>query len=247
MADAPNNELFLVKYVEIASNNFAITSALATIMVAFITTLSLYSYLAVFDSSLIWLIEYQDIIKLCLVGVALMSGSFLVIYNFADGVSYHLKAGRKPELVFLGLIVFSLVLSFSINIYMDYNSSHPTKEYHIFLFASSLLIVFIVYAMINIIERDTWRGQRILANAVLVMLLSSYVFGRTHGLYVRDVSREYHSFVINERADQIEAFDKAKFVFVTLHHTIIFGGERTITLQSADIKQMTSLPQSPNE
>lgn len=99
MADAPNNEPFLVKYVEIASNNFAITSALATIMVAFITTLSLYSYLAVFDSSLIWLIEYQDVIKLCLVGVTLMSGSFLVIYNVADGVSYHLKAGRKPELV----------------------------------------------------------------------------------------------------------------------------------------------------
>lgn len=246
MADAPNNEPFLVKYAEIASNNFAITSALATIMIAFITTLSLYSYLAVFDSSLIWLIEYQDVIKLCLVGVALMSGSFLVIYSFADGVSYHMKAGRKP-LVFAGLIVFSLVLSFSINIYMDYNSSYPKKEYHIFLFASSLLIFFIVYAMINIIERDTWRGRRTLTNAVLVMLLSSYVFGRTHGLYVRDVSREYHSFVISERADQLEAFDKAKFVFVTSHHTIIFGEERTITLQSADIKQMTSLPQSPSE
>ena len=39
MADAPNSKPFLVKYVEIASNNFAIVSAFATVMVALIATL----------------------------------------------------------------------------------------------------------------------------------------------------------------------------------------------------------------
>jgi hypothetical protein len=48
-------------------------------------------------------------------------------------------------------------------------------------------------------------------------------------------------FIIDARADQLQALAKAKIVFITSHHTIVFGEEKTITLQSVDIKQIISL------
>jgi hypothetical protein len=70
--------------LEQIGKNIAALTAIATAAIAMIGTIFIASYLTIFDWSLVWLIEYSDIAKIGILGVALASGSAVLIYNFVD-------------------------------------------------------------------------------------------------------------------------------------------------------------------
>lgn len=241
ISETSNKESLFDKYIGVISQHFAIISTFSTLFIACYVTLVLYSYFAVFDSSLIWLVEYHDIIKLCLVGIGLASGSFFFIYNIADVARSWAQMEQKRQIKYSVIVIAFFALSLAVGLYGDYNSDHPTKEYHIYSFTSTIAIIFLVAVSVITINSRAERSKYAIG-LILSVLFSSFTFGRTYGLYVRDVSLQYKSFVINGMADQIEAFNKVKIVFITSHHTIIYGDGKTITLRSDDIRQIISLP-----
>jgi hypothetical protein len=62
--------------------NFGAVSAAFTVLSAVLSITFMYSYLSVFDVNLTMAIEYSDIIKIALVGVAFLSGFAIFIYKW---------------------------------------------------------------------------------------------------------------------------------------------------------------------
>ena len=69
------------KLLSFITAHFAVFSLLGLVVIVLCSTLFVYGYLSAFDSQLIWIIEYTDILKFGLVALALISSAiFLTIF-----------------------------------------------------------------------------------------------------------------------------------------------------------------------
>src|SRR5262245_55412720 len=103
--------------------HFAVFSLLGLVVTVLCSTLIVYGYLSEFDSQLIWIIEYTDILKFGLVALALISSAILAVIlaiNFFYTVFYFvtLRAHEgKVQAAFIGVISFIVLAIFGLVIF----------------------------------------------------------------------------------------------------------------------------------
>lgn len=236
-----NSKKGLIDYI---SRNFAFFTAITTVLTACITMIFLYSYLLVFDASLIWIVEYQDIIKLCLVGFALMSAPLVFVYNAMDDIRHWVKNDWRQQRKFLIITFILFTAGLVVSLYDDvFVSKKPAKEYHILSYISTFLIIGGLYTLFaRYSEILKMKISRIIEIASVMIFIGAFVFGRTYGLLVRDNSSESHSITINGEREVRDTYDDAKIIFVTSHHTIIRAGGSIIAIPSSDVVKIVSQP-----
>ena len=117
---------FLTKY-------FAVLSAVAVAAGSSFVVIFVFGYLAVFDWNLIWIIEYQDIAKFTLVGVAIGITVLPQLLNFASITHNMALAGPKFKRI-LTIIFLAIIILIAIeDVWTAYHHEDSAIEYHVYL------------------------------------------------------------------------------------------------------------------
>src|SRR5262249_35501937 len=102
-----------LRLLNLVTAHFAVFSLLGLVVTVLCSMLFVYGYLKEFDSRLIWIIEYTDILKFGLVALALISSAILAVIlamNFFYYTVFYFVALRahegKVQAAFWGLIFF---------------------------------------------------------------------------------------------------------------------------------------------
>jgi hypothetical protein len=234
--------------IDFLTKNFALVSAAITILSACMVMVFLFAYLSVFDWNLIWIVEYSDIIKFSLIGVAFISGSaffvFTIFHHVQNWLIFDIKLGRTAIIVVLAMFVLLLAIDLYNDIYVE---SNPTIEYHIYLFLSYVFLILFAISFMEIYKVKAgenisfwWVGQTLCSLIILIGF-----FGRTYGLRIRDISDIRHEVIMREQGNWRHIFGDATIVLLTSHHTILKVGSTIVTLPSNDVAQIVALTPKP--
>jgi hypothetical protein len=229
--------------IDFLTKNFGLVSAAIAVFSACMVMVFLFAYLAVFDWNLIWIVEYSDIIKFSLIGVALMSGFAFFVFTIFDHVHKWLILDIKQRRTAIIVILAILLLMLTYNLYTDiYVASNPTKEYHIYEFFSYVFLIGFAISCISIYKDRENIGVWMVSQALGSLIVLIGVFGHTYGLRIRDISDIRHELIMREQSSLRHIFGDATIVLVTSHHTIVKVGSTVTTLPSNDIAQIVALP-----
>jgi hypothetical protein len=232
--------------IDFLTKNFALVSAAITVLSACMVMVFLFAYLSVFDWNLSLIVEYSDIIKFSLIGIAFMSGSAFLVYMIFHHVHDWLIFGTKQGRITIIALLAIYVLLFALSLYNDiYVTSNPTTEYDIYRFSSVVfLILFAIQCMRIYKARENisvWMVGLALANLILL----TGTFGHTYGLRIRDISDIRHEVIMREQGGLRHIFGDATIVLLTSHHTILKVGSTVVTLPSNDIAHIVALTPKP--
>jgi hypothetical protein len=116
------------RMLDFLTKNFAVISAAITGLAACMAMAFLFAYLSVFDWNLIWIVEYTDIIKFCLIGAAILSSSAWFVFGVFDDVYKWIVVDVKNQryLVLFAIVISTLGLAF--NLYIDCYSENPAPR-----------------------------------------------------------------------------------------------------------------------
>lgn len=221
--------------LDFLTRHFLVLSSVVIGVASAISMLFLAAYLAVFDWSLIWLIEYSDLAKLFLIGTALLSSVISTMLNYLYNLLMWLQHQVKNHkwIVIVGLALTALVGAGSI--YYDIKTANGHASYHAFRLASTVLGVFLIYLLLT--EFDQWKQLKWLSivNDISLLVLALGTFGATFGYYVKDVSKDFAQITTKN-----ETFENAKIVVMLSHHLAFFSERRVIVIPAADLVKITA-------
>lgn len=230
-------------FFQFASSHFVAVSAAITTTVACIVIVFMYSYLSVFDSSLIWLLESADIIKLCLIGFAIISGMIFSIIGMITMIQSFEKGTRSSRIFVATTFFLIFFVSLVHDIYSDIYLDSKNIEYHIYLYISFIFVVAFVAGIDLLVRSVIFQWDVGLINSIEfgAIVIVAFVFvGRAYGLWVRDISKETHTIIVREYGGYLNDIVDSKFIFITSHHTVVSSGTNIIVLQSSDVAQIVS-------
>jgi hypothetical protein len=228
------------------SENFALVSAAITAVTACIVMTFLFAYLSVFDWALIWIIEYTDIIKFSLIGVAIVSSLwFFLFYISSKAYNWMILGEKYPRLLIAAVVI--LVVWLAVSLCVDFVSSASAIQYHIFLALSLIYLVSVIlYAIDTYKHREDISLLRLrVINGLMILIVMVPIFGHTCGLGVRDAPGMKHDVTVQEQNNWRHTLEDATIILVTSHHTIIRVGSKIVTLPSNDIVRIEARPMNP--
>jgi hypothetical protein len=218
------------------TKNFLVISSIVTILAPSITIILLYSYLSVFNSSLIWVIEYSDVIKLsllCIVIIASLTGVLLscgiLVYSgwFLDS-----KLARNSLIgVSAFIVIFAVVALVDIPNFEKLNFGK--------LIIPSLLSVVSVIIILHgiIILLKDWPNIIPLRWVAFLTLfiISSPMWGTTYGLLVKIDKK----LLVDVKIRHSEPLTSVSLVIFLSHHTVFADGENVIVVPTSDVLRIT--------
>jgi prepilin signal peptidase PulO-like enzyme (type II secretory pathway) len=166
------------RVLDFLTKHFLVLSSVVIGVASAISMLFLAAYLAVFDWSLIWLIEYTDLAKLFLIGTALLSSVISMMLNYLYNLLMWLQHQVKNYkwIVIVGLALSALVGA--VSIYYDIKTANGHTEYHAFRLASTVLGVFLIYLLLTDVSKDfnqiTTKNETF-ENAKIIVMLSHHL------------------------------------------------------------------------
>lgn len=229
------------KLLEFATKNFALASATLAALGYLIGTVFLYSYLSFFDWHLIWLVEYSDVLKFGIVAFAFLSSFSFLFWAFADDAArLHKESGKTLLMV---LIVLGSVLSINaatriVHEYRTYKD--PQYAFWVYVFFAQ----FAAFATVVLLTRSFMRLKTYsVSDAVgdAVMVLSTVaVLGATFAVWMRDMEGFEQDVTVNG-----QVLEKVGVVFVSTHHTVLYGNQLTTIVPTGAITRIQARPAVP--
>jgi hypothetical protein len=125
--------------LDFLTKHFAVLSAGLTGLAATLAMIFVFAYLSVFDWNLIWIIEYPDIIKFCLIGIGIASGSAVVTFWWIEDI-YHWTTQKASK--FWKYIVACLIVGPVANVLIAWFTRPPDRFWYTVAasFASLVLV-----------------------------------------------------------------------------------------------------------
>ncbi len=222
--------------LEQLTKHFLVLSAAAAGLSAFLVMIFLTSYLGIFDLSLVWIIEYQDVAKLALLSIALVSGYAAFSLGWASDFIAYVNQPSKTWLWILISGLFLQVLGATVTIYFDIRSNSPLYYYHILRPVSQSLVVYLIALPFFRVQHWKAKNWYAISNDVSTYIVAVGVFGSTLGVYVRDVKGYDH--VITTKSN---VFRKASIVLLTSHHSVFLVGGYPVIVPTPDVTSISTL------
>src|SRR5262245_6442949 len=233
--------------------HFAVFSLLGLVVTVLCSTLIVYGYLSEFDSQLIWIIEYTDILKFGLVALALISSAILVVIlaiNFFYTVFYFvaLRAHEgKVQAAFIGVIFFILSAIFGLVIFLIFGrevelfEAVTTLPFEIFgpLSLSAIFLLVNSFYTLSIVQgRGSIPIQRSISQLLVFLTVSLVIFGGTLGAYTKfSKGGLTHDVFLKDRQ-----MSKVRLVQFTSHHTVVYAGTDVVVLPTSEIMKIVAHP-----
>ena len=117
--------------LEFLNKYFIVLSATAAVAASVFSMVFLTSYLAVFDWSLVWLIESSDVAKFGLMAVAIVSPLLATLSNNLNAFHGWFAQKQKGYLWVILILVALIVAGSASNIYHDIKQQTGQGTYHL--------------------------------------------------------------------------------------------------------------------
>lgn len=235
-AAAPQSLRALVgSRIDFLTKHFAVISATITLAAAAGTTLCLAGYLSAFDSSLIWLVQYTDLIQFVLIAVPTLAASaYLVelIFNFAMEIADE----KKPTTTYTKIVAACVIVIFAMYLIADETSETPQYLYHFLLFGCVMWLIMWLRQFL------LWRrNPETLTLAAIGQNMAAFVvalglFGGTFGHYVRDVRDKRYD--VSTKSGEIKSVN---LVMSLSRATILYDRKRVLVIPEAEIQRITEI------
>jgi hypothetical protein len=224
----------LVVFLKVATENFAVLSA--TAVVFGVTTAALFTtgYLSVFNPSLIWLVEYSDLLK---VGIAasLFFVAFLYIYDGYIGSFFALiddNSTRKRKMIHGFGILLLLTIIFGPNIYFNWNNSDIIWQDFYIIFSILLLVTLIIK-----IKRVHTSGFTDISDILSTGGLFAFLMttcGAVFGYHIRNDTSLRETVFLDDRV-----IYNAAVVLVTDKFAVLFQDDKSVVVYpSARVREI---------
>jgi len=242
--------------------HFAVFSLLGLVVTVLCSTLFVYGYLSEFDSQLIWIIEYTDILKFGLVALALISSAILAVIlamNFFYYTVFYFVALRahegKVQAAFIGVISFIVLAIFGLVIFWVifgregevelFGATLPSEIFglpsEIFgpLSLSAIFLLVNSFYTLSIVQgRGSIPIQRSISQLLVFLPLSLVIFGSTLGAYTKySEGGLTHDVFLKDRQ-----MSNVRLVLFTSHHTVVYAGTDVVVLPTSEIMKIVAHP-----
>lgn len=211
--------------VRFTSEHFAVVSG--CVFLAGVATASMFTagYLSVFNSNLIWLVDYKDLIKVGLTIAIFLMGSVWLFHDYVSGFLIALDEDTPKKVRIFHLLAISLVILtyFGFAFYEDFSGEKPNLGEHI----SQMTLIALLSLVIIRINR--WHkvgyfpsSQNTLGDfAVFLFLLTTC--GVVFGYHVKDSSRLKETVFLDDRV----LYDTAVVLF-TDNYAVFYSDDGAV-------------------
>jgi hypothetical protein len=234
--------------------HFAVFSLLGLVAVVLCSTLFVYGYLREFDSQLIWIIEYTDILKLGLVALALISSAILItiflvilaIQPFYIAIAiYPALRAREGKiqaalsfilLVIIGLVIFQAIFGWE----MERFAAVTRLPSEIFgpLSLSAIFLLISSYFTLRIVQGQGSSRGFLISQLLVFLTVSVGSFGATLGAYTKfSKGGLTHDVFLKDRQ-----MSNVRLVLFTSHHTVVYAGTDVVVLPTSEIMKIVAHP-----
>lgn len=226
------------------TKHFLVLSAAATIFGATISIVFIAGYLAAFDRSSIWIIEYTDLIKFSLIGISIFSASAGFISSFAQDAVIIITSNSVAKRISIAIAVAGIFLVFGIPAYYHYKSGDTDglwrEVFHIIVALLFIIIILVISEIMkNFKEKQDISFHMIITFITLIIIFLSGL-GLSYGFRVRADMRSFHDIVTKDRSNFEQTYKRSKLIMILSHHTIFELDGKVNIIQSADITRISS-------
>jgi hypothetical protein len=225
--------------IDFLTKHFLVLSSLVVTGAAAYSMLFLSAYLGVFDWNLVWLIEYSDLAKLALIGIAIASGALALTINMIYLMYRWLALKETTSRFWVGCAVAVTVLGSAVTIFFDVKNGTGQWQFQVLSSFSSLILILIIGAIIRDLDALKAGEFGAIYRTVVLFAFSMGFFGATFGHYVKDVSKDF-----SEITSKNGTYDNAKVVMLLSHHVVFFSNGSVITIPTGDVVKITTSAKS---
>jgi hypothetical protein len=228
---APASTLaFVREHPALASTALAVTGLTAA---AFF----LIGYATSFDGQLIWLVEYPDILKFGLIGMAVAGGWLITAWNYGSQIVADRNRGRAFK--WMGLIVPALFgLTLLWELWWAYVEGFEKREATVWAFATLFFVIVATYMLVDLYQRHQGVPDvgYIVVLAIAVAVGCSLA-GIANGARVRHQNSEYTVFLEGEKDGQ-RTITGAKLVMMTSRFAVFYLDRKTIVVPIEAVRRI---------
>jgi hypothetical protein len=220
--------------LEFVTKHYVVFSTLFSVGGVILSTLFVTSYLSIFDSSLVWLIELSDLAKFGVIFISILAGLLgIVQFLLVSYQSFSLADTKVGKIIFGIMVALGAVTAVFLTGFSDY----PYEQYIAFLSycLSTGVVVSALVLTISILLGKSNRKPVVVSAQVLMMLgVASILAGGTYGTYIKDLSQTRHEVQLKDCK-----LDSALPVLILSHHSIYKMGDSLIVLPASDIQRIS--------
>ena len=226
----------LKEMAALAKEHWAVATGIATVGGSFATLIFLYAYLSVFDGSLVWLIEYPDLFKLFVIGIALASSVSGVLFLLSYVIYIAVKDNNALSIAVYFLIL--IILGGALFYYTYYNPDKGSSS-----LAVALMSFMTILAGYFSLGHRTFYYRVVLASSCIGLVAAG---GKYAAEAVKSQPNGRKVFVKSAGPPGITILDDARVVMMLSHHSVFYHNAQVITVPSGEIVRIeTQLPTVP--
>jgi len=202
-----------------------------------ITIAFVFAYLAVFDWTLIWVIEYSDVAKFWLMGVALLAAFLTVVNSVGSNVYLWLQNPKSTQhriVVVVTIGVWLVGLIFELVTDYIYGTGHI--RYHFLFFTSIMFVIGLIGYAHNFAPRMRQGDWWVIYNFFVLLIIAVTFFGGTMSEYVKVVNKTRYLVSLKDNS----TIDDSNVIMLLQHHSIFYVDNRVVLIPSAEIKGITA-------
>lgn len=232
--------------IDYLTKNFVVLSAIVIAIASALTMLFLTVYLAFFDWTLIWLIEYSDLAKFFLLGTALLCAVFLIFNAVLPQAGIWLDKTLPYRWVFF--LAFGLLLV-APPVWSVLSALHYAKwdfsavsSYDLLRLSSYAAAIALVWTCTRHHQKWKSRDWETIINDVCIFAGCIAIFASTFGSFVRD-----QSLVTRTITTRSETFRDAKIVLFLSHHLAFYSYGNVYVIPTGEVLEITSAPKQSSK
>lgn len=194
-------------------------------------------YLSVFDKSLIWLIELNDILKIAVIFSGVIISLFYSMYIYYS-VGFKRERSHWSVIVIALIAAFFLLIGVALDLYKNIGNAvfYGLFAYGCYLFYLCLVsFKNIQYDLENIgfVPREG-------LIPIFFLVFFTAIFGSTiYGLYVRDIMKHQLIVEYEKEKGNVITIENAGIVLMLTHHCVVTSGSKYFILRTPDIIQIS--------
>lgn len=222
----------MVQVLEFCTKHFLVLSTVITSLLTSITFIFIVSYLSVFDFSIIWIIEYTDIVKFVFIALGLVAGLVLFIFQISRISILSLNGIKRNRILLIGFII-AIFLVYALDIWV-----HRTTEgrwfFSVMVMFSYIMLIILIFGI-----RETflkWPNESKWESfaCVALFIVAISVFGKTYGLSVKFSGPNHNDVLIKDA----QTLHDVTIIMILSHHSIFQVDRAIVIIPSANVTRI---------
>jgi hypothetical protein len=214
--------------LEFANAHFLLVSGIALFLGAITATVFLYGYVSVFDWRLIWIVDYQDILKVGLVAIAILSGFAFTIGVIVDAafVGADVKAETEQQRqaarrlrttsFFVGLGFLGLMLAVHLGLTATLIDD-PKYGFIVMLYLALTMLFMVVYYAIDRAREPSSATPRALLADFFFFVIAIAALGAAFGNHAKERQGFYRDVYTRDAA-----YREVGLIMITSRYVALF-------------------------